>query len=109
MRLSEFIRESNTRTVAQYRKRVYGLAAIYVGIVCTASVAIAVIIVYGRLFVTLSQRSNVETLTLAVVLVLFAYLAFLSLPGAWGALRILWYNAPSWFGADRVDTERRKQ
>lgn len=109
MRLSRFIREPDTATVEQYRRRVYGLAAIYVGIVGTASAACVAIIVYGRFFVTLSQRSNVETLTLAVVLILFAYLALLSIPGAWGTTRILWRNVPAWFGRDRSDIERRKQ
>jgi hypothetical protein len=107
--LSRFIREQNTATVAEYRRRVRRLATIYAGIVLVAVSAIVAIVVRGRFFVTLAQRSNVETLTLAVVLLLFAYLAVLSTPGALGALRIVGHNAPAWLGADRSAVERRKQ
>ena len=109
MHLSRFIREQDTATVDEYRQRVRHLAAIYVGILIAALAAIVVIVVRGRFFVTLAQRSNVETLTLALVLVLFAYLVIVSAPGAWGALVILWYNVPGWLGADRLAIERRKQ
>jgi hypothetical protein len=78
-------------------------------VVVAAATAIALIVVRGRFFVTLAQRSNVETLTLALVLLLFAYLAILSLPGAWGALKILYYNLPGWLGRDRAAVEARKQ
>lgn len=104
-----FIREQGTDSVADYRKRVRRLALIYSGIVITATIAIILIVLRGKLFVTLSQRSNVETLTLAVILLLFAYLIAVSAPGAWGALKILYYNLPGRFGRDRTAVEARKQ
>lgn len=103
------VREGGTRSVSEYRRHVYQLAAIYMALVLFGVGAIAVIIVWGKLFVTLSQRSNVETLTLAFILVLFAYLVIVSVPGAWGALKIMYYNAPAWFGRDRAEVEARKQ
>lgn len=58
---------------------------------------------------TLSQRSNVETLTIAFIIVLFVYLIVLSLAGAWGALRIFYFNAPARPGRDTATVESRKQ
>lgn len=106
---SHFVREQSTENVPQYCKRVTKLAAIYVGIVVTGVTADALILWHGKFFVTLSQRSNVETLTLAVALILFGYLTILSLPGAWGALKILYLNLPLWLGQDREVVETRKQ
>jgi hypothetical protein len=103
------VREQGTESVADYAKRVYRLAAIYSAIVLTGLAAIVIIIVKGKFFVTLSLRSNVETLTLAFVLVLFAYLVILCLPGAWGSLKILYYRLPAWFGRDPAEVEARKQ
>jgi hypothetical protein len=106
---SHFVREQSTSTVADYSKRVYRLAGTYLGIVLAASVSILLILWHGKLFITLSQRSNVETLTLAVVLILFAYLVVVCLPGAWGAFKIMAYNLPGWLGQDRKAVEQRKQ
>jgi hypothetical protein len=106
---TQFVREQGTDSVAGYRKRVHRLAATYAALVVTAVAANLLILFRGKLFVTLAQRSNVETLTLAVVLLLFTYLAVVSLPGAWGACKILFYNAPAWFGRERSAVEGRKQ
>jgi hypothetical protein len=103
------VREQGTKSVPDYRRRVHKLAGIYLGIVITAGTAIGLIVFKGKLFVTLTQRSNVETLTLAFIIVLFAYLGVMSAPGAWGALKIVRYNAPAWLGRDRAAVERRKQ
>jgi hypothetical protein len=104
-----FVREQSTSTVRQYELRVYRLAAIYFGILITATIAIVLIVVWGKFFITLSQRTNVETLTLAVILLLFGYLAVISAPGAWGACKIVVYNGPRWFGRDSGAIEIRKQ
>lgn len=106
---SRFVKEQGTRSVPEYRRRVVHLALIYSAIVLTGSAAIILIVVRGKFFVTLSQRSNVETLTLAFIIVLFAYLVVLSLPGAWGALRILYFNAPARLGQSQAAVEARKQ
>jgi hypothetical protein len=107
--VQQMVREQGTDSVGGYRKRVYRLAAIYSAIVLIGVAAIAIIILWGKFFVTLSQRSNVETLTLAFVLVLFAYLVIICLPGAWGTVKILYYNLPAWLGRDRAVIEARKQ
>lgn len=49
----------------------------------------ALIIWKGELFVTLAQRSNVETLTITFFLLFFGYFGVATAPGAIGALRIL--------------------
>ena len=105
----QFVREQGTRSIPDYRRRVSRLALIYTGIVVVCATTIALILIKGKLFVTLSQRSNVETLTLAFIIVLFGYLAIVSMPGFWGALKIVYYNAPAWLGRDREAVERRKQ
>lgn len=105
----QFVREQGTQSVPEYRKRVYRLAAVYLGIVATALASIILIIWHGKFFVTLSQRSNVETLTLAFIIVLFAYLTVVSAPGAWGAAKLVAFNLPAWVGGDRDAVERRKQ
>jgi hypothetical protein len=102
------IREQGTRSVPDYRRRVHRLAATYFAIVLTASTAIALIVLKGKFFVTLTQRSNVETLTLAFIILLFAYIGAVSSPGALGALKIAYYNLPAWLGRDRAAVERRK-
>lgn len=102
------VREQGTRSVGDYRSRVYKLAATYLALVITASVAIGLIVFKGKFFVTLAQRSNVETLTLAFIIVLFAYMGVVSSPGAWGALKIAFYNLPAWLGRDEAAVERRK-
>ncbi|HEU5440546.1 MAG TPA: hypothetical protein VFU88_14775 [Ktedonobacterales bacterium] len=57
---------------------------------------------------TLSQRSNVETLTLAFLLVFFAYLTVLSAPGALGTLRMLSYMLLALRQPTQEDGERYK-
>lgn len=103
------VREQSTGTVAEYNARVYRLAAIYLSIFVLATATIVLLFGHGEFFVTLSQRSNVETLTIAFVIVLFGYLGLISLAGAWGALKIVYYNFPAWIGRDRARVEARKQ
>jgi hypothetical protein len=107
--IQRVVREIDTDSVPAFRKRVYRLAAIYSAIVLTGIVAIAVVLIWGKFFVTLSQRSNVETLTLAFILVLFAYFVIICLPGLWGTIKIVYYNFPAWFGGARSEVEARKQ
>jgi hypothetical protein len=103
------ISEQGTRSVPEYRRRVRRLAIFYAGIVVFATSSIVMLVVRGRLFVTLAQRSNVETATIAVVILLFAYLDAVSLRGAIGAVRIAALSVPAAFGADRASVESRKQ
>jgi hypothetical protein len=77
------------------------------------SLAIVVTILWRvQFFITLSQRSNVETLTLAIILILALYYVFTTFKGFVGALRLLWLNSPKLFsrGAESVaQAEQRKQ
>ncbi|HXH21110.1 MAG TPA: hypothetical protein VNN10_03705 [Dehalococcoidia bacterium] len=87
------VREPGAETARQFVHRVRMLAAIY-AVMFVASIAGMVILVqWGRLLVTLSQRSNVETLAILFFLIFFAYFALISGPGALGALRLAYYTA----------------
>jgi hypothetical protein len=102
------IREPDVSDPAQYRRRVAALAAIYVAIFALSGAGLALLVVHGRLFVTLSQRSNVETLTIAFLLLFFGYLALLSARGAWGGLRIGAFRLAARLGRDPERVERWK-
>jgi hypothetical protein len=87
------IKEVVTQTAPRYDARVRGLAAIYV-FLNLISLAIAVAIIWrGQFFVTLSQRSNIETLTLAIILVLAVYYIATTFKGFIGAFRMILLNA----------------
>jgi hypothetical protein len=62
----------------------------------------------AQLFVALTQRSNVETLTLAFFLVFFGYVAVLSAGGMLGAARVAYYELLARSTGDRDAVERRK-
>ncbi len=85
------VREPGLDSPRLYARRVHALAAIYVGLFLCSLTGLALIVWKARLFVTLSQRSNVETLVLAFFFVFFSYVALVSRPGAAGALRIARY------------------
>jgi hypothetical protein len=102
------IREPGTQSAAEFARRVQRLAAFYVLLFLGSLVGIAILIWQAQLYVTLAQRSNVETLTIAFLFVFFAYLAALSAPGALGAARLVYYSLPGWFGGDPVAVARRK-
>ena len=102
------IREPDVESPQRYVQRVYRLAWAYVAL-CAASIAGIVLVVWrAQFYVTLSQRSNVETLTLAFLLVFFAYLIVLSAPGAFGAARMAWYTLLARRAASWEEGERRK-
>jgi hypothetical protein len=102
------IREPDVSDPRHYRRRVAELAAIYVAIFLLSAAGIALLLVHGRLFVTLSQRSNVETLTIAFLLLFFGYIAVITARGAWGGLRIGAYRLAARFANDRTGVEQRK-
>ena len=78
------------------------------------SIAIIVVIAWRvRFFITLTERSNVETLTLAIILVLALYYVVSTFKGFVGALHMLWLNAPAlWTPGDvkqlRVESRKHK-
>ena len=102
------IKEPQADRPAAYARRVHELAAAYAGTFLLSLAGAALIIWRARLLVTLSQRSNVETLTLAFFLVFFLYLALLTVTGAWGAVRVATYALRARLGADPKEVERRK-
>ncbi|MCU1244826.1 MAG: hypothetical protein JWN02_736, partial [Acidobacteria bacterium] len=104
-----FIKEQGTGSVPEYRWRVRRLAVFYAGIVLCGVTTIVLLLWHGRLFVTLAQRSNVETATIAVVILLFTYLTIACFRGAVGAVRIALLNLPTFFGATPRTVEERKQ
>jgi hypothetical protein len=102
------IREAETEDPQHYSRRVGQLALAYLLVFAGSLAGIALIVWRGELFVTLAQRSNVETLTLAFFVVFFGYLVAITARGAWGALRIAWYALQRLLGAAPLDVERRK-
>jgi len=108
MNLSKLIiEEPEVRDAQQYAHRLHLLCGLYLSLFFLCVVGCVVLLWHGRLYVTLTQRSNVETLTLAFFLIFFAYLAMLSHRGAIGALRI-GYHALRGLRVDPVTRERGK-
>ena len=102
------IREPDVSDPGQYRRRVAELAAVYVAIFGLSATGIALLVLKGRLFVTLSQRSNVETLTIAFLLLFFGYIALITARGAWGGLRIGAFRLAARLAHDPTRVEQRK-
>jgi hypothetical protein len=102
------IREPDVATARAYGRRVGQLAAVYLGLFVSSTAGIVLVVWYGRLFVSLAQRSNVETLTIAFMLLLFSYLGLVSSTGAWGGLRILSWRAQRKLGRSADQIEKRK-
>src|SRR5689334_8234194 len=100
MALAEkIIKEHVTRDPQRYAARVRWMAAIYISL-NLISIAIIVAITWRvRFFITLTQRSNVETLTLAIIFVLAVYYLASTFRGFIGSIRMLWLNLPRlWSG-----------
>src|SRR4051812_38614296 len=89
------VKEVATRTPARYAGRVRWLAVIYF-VLFVVSVAIVITIVWrSQFFITLAQRSNVETLTLAIIMVLSLYYIATTFRGFLGSVRMLFLNLPA--------------
>lgn len=102
------IKEPGAESAREYRKRVTLLALIYTLLFFASVAGIVVLVWQAQLFVTLSQRSNVETLTLAFFLVFFGYLALLSHRGALGAGQVGWFHLQRAAGRSMDQVEQRK-
>ncbi|HXU73688.1 MAG TPA: hypothetical protein VN947_30425 [Polyangia bacterium] len=102
------VREPDVGDARHYARRVLLLALIHPALFALSLVGIVLVLWRGRFFVTLSQRSNVETLTIAFLLLFFAYIGSLSLRGAWGGLRVLYYRLLRRLVGDGARIERRK-
>jgi hypothetical protein len=108
MGLERAIREPETRTPQEYAHRVHQLAATYALLFTISLVGIALLVWQAQLLVTLAQRSNVETLTIAFLLIFFTYTAALSAPGAISALRIVRFAILARRNGDFAAVEQRK-
>ncbi len=103
------IREPGVEGTRQFARRVHLLALIYPTLFLGALVGIGLIVWQAKFLVTLTQRSNVETLTLAFFVVFFGYIATLSAVGLPGAARVGYYALLRLLGHDHLEIERRKQ
>jgi len=106
--LKRVVSEPGADTAESFVRRIRVLAATYTVLFCACCAGEVVLVVYGKLFVTLAQRSNVETLTVFFLLVFYGYLAAVSAPGALGAARIALHALRLRFTPDR-EAERRRQ
>ena len=93
MGMTLLIREPQADTARQFSARVYFLGALYAILFLSSIAGLVLIIQWARLFVTLAQRSNVETLILLFFVAFYLYFVFLSWRGAAGTLRLLFYSA----------------
>lgn len=75
------------------RRRTNWLVAIHLVLAVAALAVIALVAWRIRLLVTLAQRSNVETLVIAFVVIFLAYMLVTTGPSSIGALRLLGYRA----------------
>ena len=98
------VRAPDVTDAHHYRRRVHLLCAIFPSLFILAGVGLTLVVWHGRLFVTLAQRSNVETLTIAFMLFFFAYVMTLTANGAVGALRVAYYHLLALAaGRDRIE------
>src|SRR4051794_27071383 len=101
------VREPDVVDVAHYRRRVAHLAWIYPALFAMSATGLGILVSRGRFFVTLTQRSNVETLTIAFFLLFFSYLVALTAAGAWGGARVWTYRLRATIsGQDAVNRRR---
>ncbi|HEU5348337.1 MAG TPA: hypothetical protein VFU63_06965, partial [Ktedonobacterales bacterium] len=106
--IERVICEPEIENPRRYAQRVHSLAWAFLTLCAASLTGIALVVWKAQLYVTLSQRSNVETLTLAFLLIFFAYLAALSAPGVVGATRMFYYIVSARRQPSREEGERRK-
>ncbi len=99
-----FISEPGADNAEHYAQRVRRLATWYVALFGLSLIGLALLVWRAQLYVILAQRSNVETLTLAFLVIFFVYLMVLSAPGAWGVLRMVRHS----MGGDWTAKQQRK-
>ncbi|HEX5061300.1 MAG TPA: hypothetical protein VFV99_18160 [Kofleriaceae bacterium] len=94
---------------AHYHRRLTWLAIVHPALFASAVAGIALLVWRGELFVTLAQRSNVETLTIAFFLVFFGYFLVVAAPGALGSARIGWYRLRERVARDRERIGKQRE
>jgi len=83
------VSEPGARTPEEYAGRVRWLAVLYPSIAALSLAGELLLALRARTLVTLAQRSNVETLTLAFFAVFFAYVGWLGARALPGVARIV--------------------
>jgi hypothetical protein len=86
---SRLVREPSVQDAAHYRRRSRRLAAVFAWTLVLSLTGLWLLLRQAKLYVTLAQRTNVETLTLALGCAMFLILTAMCLPGGWGALAAL--------------------
>jgi len=92
LRLSRLLAEPDCSSPGEYARRVVWLAIVHLLLFLVCVLGDVLLIWRGEFFVTLAQRSNVEALTIAFCIAIFAYFAFLTVPGCVGAIRLAGYR-----------------
>jgi hypothetical protein len=88
------------------RRRTNWLIAIHL-VLASAAIAVLALVAWRiRMLVTLAQRSNVETLVIAFVVIFLAYLLITTAPATVGAIRILFYRA---IGTERAQRSLQRK
>jgi hypothetical protein len=105
----QLIKNVAVSTPAGYQARVRWLALVYFSLNAASLAIIGIVVWRAKHLVTLAQRSNVETLTLAIVLVLALNYLLTTFRGFVGAIRVALHNLPHAWNADPMAIERRKQ
>lgn len=93
---------------AHYARRVRWLAVVHVALFVGSLGGTVLLIWRGEFFVTLTQRSNVETLTIAFFLLFFGYFAVITAHGALGGVRIGLYHLRARWTRDRARLAARQ-
>ena len=102
MSLAEkFVKEHATCTPERYANRVRWLAVIYVALNLISFAVMVAVAWRFQFFMTIAQRSNVETLTLVIIFVLALYYVISTFRGFIGAMRILLLNLPVYGHSDK--------
>src|ERR1041384_4692799 len=102
------LRAPGIQEPAHYARRVRRLAVVYVCLFVSSLVGMVLLIWRCEFFVTLSQRTNVETLTIAFFLLFFGYFAVITAHGALGGVRVGIYHLRARLTRDpaRIETSK---
>lgn len=103
------LQEPGVSDPKHYARRVLWLAIVHASLFASSIAGIGLLLWRGELFITLSQRSNVETLTLAFLLLFFGYFAVITCRGAAGGIRVVGSRIRRRLARDPDAFEAKKQ
>jgi hypothetical protein len=109
MALTEgIVKQAAAETPKGYGRRVTGLAVVYFFLNLLSMAIVSLILWRAKHLVTLSQRSNVETLTLLILFALSLNYLVTTFKGFLGAIQMAVRNFPYLAGSDDAKVEKRK-